>query len=190
MRIPSFLNRSTFIIVAQVVFIAGCFSGILGLARHNAALSPQQTPRTLAVHSEMARILQEEAPQDVAGVTFDRIASLQTCYLRSASGRSAHAFLGVTPHEAIIRAGFHRKQAEPGRWLSDSSDNLFWVQVYHPNEADAYDQDGMSESDFRMLVRQCVQAVRERVKAEQGPVETITERRKSWEPPQMTDSKS
>jgi hypothetical protein len=190
MRSPSFLNRSTLLVVAQLVFIVGCFSGILAMARHNAALSPQQTPRTLAVHAEMGRILQEEVPRDIAGLTFDRLASMQVCYARSASGRSAHAYLGVTPHQAVIRAGFHRKQADPESWLNDSTDNFFWVQVYHPNEAEAYDQDGMSESDFRMLVRQCVQAVRERVKAEQGPVETITERRKSWERPQMADSKS
>jgi hypothetical protein len=190
MRIPSFINRSTFIIVAQVVFIVGCFFGILGLARHNAALSPQQTPRTLAVHAEMSRILQEETPRDIAGLTFDRLASMQVCYARSASGRSAHAYLGVTPHQAVIRAGFHRKQADPESWLNDSTGNLFWVQVYHPNEAEAYDQDGMSEGDFRMLVRQCIQAVRATVKAEQGPIETRTERRKSWELAQQVDTKS
>jgi hypothetical protein len=190
MRNPSFFNRSTVIVVAQVVFIVGCFSGILGMARHNAALSPQQTPRMLAVHAEMSRILQEEAPQDIAGLTFDRVASMQVCYARSASGRDAHAYLGVTPHQAVIRAGFHRKQADPESWLNDSTDNLFWVQVYHPNEAEAYDQDGMSEGDFRMLVRQCVQAVRATVKVEQGPIETRTERRKSWELAQQVDTKS
>lgn len=169
------LGAHQYLVIAVTAVIGSALFAALGVGQTSQASAPS---RMSVVHAQMSQILQQEAPGDIRQMSFERLAGQQSCYMRG-NGHVASAVLGAGPHQGVIRAGFHR-EGEAGLWVNDGTADSYWVEVHHPNEADANDQYGLSSEDFRAVVRECVQAVRDNVKAERAPHQTLQERRDSW----------
>lgn len=161
--------------VFVMVIVMTIVNTTLSLTQKSQAFVPS---KMTVVHTQMSRILEEETPSDVKQISFERLAGQQACYMRG-NGHLAQAMLSATPHQGVMGAAFHRDGTD-GMWVSDVKDSTYWTEVYHPNEADAHDQYGMSAEDFRAVVRQCVQSIRDNVKAGLEPHQTLQERRDSW----------